>query len=77
MLMGRGARYLAIEIPSIGLRARPFENGAFAILCEAVFTNLTRDHLDYQMSHHGSLCRGQETMLFAVTAVANRCDQCR
>ena len=60
MLVDAGARALAIEASSIGL-----EEGRVADLQfdTAVFTNLTRDHLDY----HGTLERyeGSKARLFA------------
>lgn len=49
-LLDRGARALAMEVSSIGLDQGRVDGMAFAI---ALFTNLTRDHLDY----HGTLER--------------------
>ncbi len=49
-LLDEGARALAMEVSSIGLDQGRVDGMAFAI---ALFTNLTRDHLDY----HGTLER--------------------
>jgi UDP-N-acetylmuramoyl-L-alanyl-D-glutamate--2,6-diaminopimelate ligase len=48
MLVGRGVRRVAMEVSSHSLDQRRVEGAAFDV---AVFTNLTRDHLDY----HGTL----------------------
>jgi UDP-N-acetylmuramoyl-L-alanyl-D-glutamate--2,6-diaminopimelate ligase len=52
-LADAGARALAMEASSIGLDQRRLDGMAFRV---ALFTNLTRDHLDY----HGTLQRYEE-----------------